>query len=370
MSPNNRSLELDFLRGIAIILVLFCHHWIGINALQNIGWIGVDLFFVLSGFLVSGLLFKEYKEFQKIMPLYFLIRRGFKIYPLFYTSILITYIYLTFSVPTLNYKGKIIFLLPEIFFYQNYVPTFWQHHWSLAVEEHFYIFLSILIFFLAKFKILPKQKFFFFLSVFIFVLCLVLRIWSNIYLLYSPNFTATHLRIDSLFFGVLISYFYNFNKPALKAFYERNKKLLPAFIVLPVIFAFSPSENFLTKTIGFTILYVSFGALLILMLFSRRFAQTLKKVFREPVYKAIAVIGFYSYSIYLFHFYLPKFLLGETYLHNNFSAWTLASFLVYFSGSIILGVVGSYLIEKPFLKLRDWYFPRRNREEIIFPPRD
>jgi len=81
-----RLSQIDFLRGIALILVLFRHHWVGIDALQHIGWIGVDLFFVLSGFLVSGLLFAEYKRFGSIKPLRFLVRRGFKIYPLFYLS--------------------------------------------------------------------------------------------------------------------------------------------------------------------------------------------------------------------------------------------------------------------------------------------
>ncbi len=60
-----RLKEIDFLRGIAVILVLFRHHWTT-NILQHAGWIGVDLFFVLSGFLVSGLLFAEYKKFGDI----------------------------------------------------------------------------------------------------------------------------------------------------------------------------------------------------------------------------------------------------------------------------------------------------------------
>ena len=62
MQTVNRLRELDFLRGIAIILVLF-RHQVLFDFLETMGWIGVDLFFVLSGFLVSGLLFKEYQKF-------------------------------------------------------------------------------------------------------------------------------------------------------------------------------------------------------------------------------------------------------------------------------------------------------------------
>ena len=59
-----RLRHLDFLRGLAVILVLFRHH-IFINNTHNAGWIGVDLFFVLSGFLVSGILFREYVQYKK-----------------------------------------------------------------------------------------------------------------------------------------------------------------------------------------------------------------------------------------------------------------------------------------------------------------
>jgi peptidoglycan/LPS O-acetylase OafA/YrhL len=89
MRQSPRLPEIDFLRGIAIVLVLLHHHWL-FDLPQRVGWAGVDLFFVLSGFLVSGLLFAEYKQFGGIKPFHFLIRRGFKIYPLFYLSLIFT----------------------------------------------------------------------------------------------------------------------------------------------------------------------------------------------------------------------------------------------------------------------------------------
>ena len=79
----SRLRELDFLRGIAILLVLLRHITL-FSFTTQMGWIGVDLFFVLSGFLVSGLLFKEYIQFGNIQPKLFLIRRGFKIYPIYF----------------------------------------------------------------------------------------------------------------------------------------------------------------------------------------------------------------------------------------------------------------------------------------------
>jgi peptidoglycan/LPS O-acetylase OafA/YrhL len=70
-----RLREIDFLRGVAIILVLLRHKFL-FPFTKNMGWIGVDLFFVISGFLVSGLLFKEYQKSGSIQPKRFLIRRG------------------------------------------------------------------------------------------------------------------------------------------------------------------------------------------------------------------------------------------------------------------------------------------------------
>ena len=88
IKKKTRLRELDFLRGIAILLVLLRHNYL-FDFTFKIGWIGVDLFFVLSGFLVSGLLFKEYLKFGNINPSLFLIRRGFKIYPIFYLTALL-----------------------------------------------------------------------------------------------------------------------------------------------------------------------------------------------------------------------------------------------------------------------------------------
>ncbi|MEK6578407.1 MAG: acyltransferase family protein, partial [Bdellovibrionota bacterium] len=92
--PNPRLIELDVLRTAAVLLVLIRHIQILypgdhtlvgriLEAFQRAGWIGVDLFFVLSGFLVSGLLFKEFQRFGEIKIISFLIRRALKIYPAF-----------------------------------------------------------------------------------------------------------------------------------------------------------------------------------------------------------------------------------------------------------------------------------------------
>src|SRR3989338_4897751 len=125
---GRRLAELDVLRGIAVLLVLGRHivqvpaGGIGLflmDVWQNCGWIGVDLFFVLSGFLVSGLLFSEYKLHGSIELSRFFIRRGLKIYPAYYLMGLASVVYFItfgFRVPPMN-------VISEALFIQNYTDV-------------------------------------------------------------------------------------------------------------------------------------------------------------------------------------------------------------------------------------------------------
>lgn len=85
-----RDVRLDCLRGIAVLMVLVHHSPTPLGGRLLAGWTGVDLFFVLSGFLVSGLLFKEHLATGRIHPWRFYLRRGFKIYPNFYVMLCLT----------------------------------------------------------------------------------------------------------------------------------------------------------------------------------------------------------------------------------------------------------------------------------------
>src|SRR4051812_19019380 len=102
---KERSRALDLLRGLSVLLIFgrhmdlcpievspwlhrFTYLW------ENGGWVGVDCFFVLSGFLVSGLLFCEFERHGNILPANFLVRRGFKIYPSFWLLMIFTLILL------------------------------------------------------------------------------------------------------------------------------------------------------------------------------------------------------------------------------------------------------------------------------------
>ena len=147
-----RNQNLDLLRTVAVTMVIIGHlpdapresfqlvRWVA-DWFRRYGSLGVDLFFVLSGFLVSGLLFREYLAKGRADVRRFLIRRGFKIYPAFYVYAVLTVVLRIRMGDSLTLRQ----VLSELLFVQNYGAHVWSHTWSLAVEEHFYLLLAALI---------------------------------------------------------------------------------------------------------------------------------------------------------------------------------------------------------------------------------
>ncbi len=202
---------LDVIRFLAVLLVLGSHlrmpdaspGWIA--AWNQGGWVGVELFFVLSGFLVSSILFREHQKTGSIRFRRFLVRRGLKIYPAFWLMMGTTLAFALVSRSPIEPNR----IWGEVLFVQNYLGSVWPHTWSLAVEEHFYLGLVVLFWYLTQrsrstpFDSLP------FVFLVITGLCHLFRIVDPYWMQDSVNARRgfwTHHRIDSLFFGVLIAY--------------------------------------------------------------------------------------------------------------------------------------------------------------------
>lgn len=366
-SKNERLRSLDFLRGVAILLVL-CRHQPVFEYLTNIGWIGVDLFFVLSGFFVSGLLFREYRQFGNIRPGLFLIRRGFKIYPMYYIFSVL------YIVPKLmNDDPNLKKMLADLFFLQNYISGwgyFFEPSWSLAVEEHFYFALALvlgLVFNKHLLKIISKSKIkgIGWVEIILFsimVICLTLRIRSNYYFQWqaTKNFTATHLRLDSLLAGVLVSYLYYFKNTYLRQFYQLHRKKLCVMAIAALLWTpfIPPVGNFFVMTIGFTLLYISFGILLLLFLMAPDVNMRLEAIFSKRIVDIVCKAGLCSYAIYIIHAFVNlmlSHLIAGFGLYNN----PVLNFIIANSLSILIGIGMTYTVERYFLSLRDKHYPVR-----------
>jgi peptidoglycan/LPS O-acetylase OafA/YrhL len=374
-----RSVGLDVMRFIAVMMVLYAHgtffdstknffnrapyqiHAL-LKASREGAWVCVDLFFVLSGFLISGLLFKELKKTGTVFIGRFLIRRGFKIYPAFWLMILVTVVGFWIQGSPVSLKT----LISELLFIQNYLPGpaptytsgFWGPTWSLAVEEHFYFMLAGFFYFLKKrstergLNIQAIPKLFFWVA----GGCLVARVITNLLIpLYTPATrfwfqSVTHVRMDSIFFGVLISYYWHNCWD--ESFKDRllSKRWLFAVagvvLLLPGMFITEPWA----RVVGFNCIYVGAGYLLLSLL-------SLDRSPANACVRLMAWLGKHSYSVYLWHMMAGFWLLPYIVLHSrNMAAWT-ANLLIYITLCWVVGVVMSELVEAPVLRVRDRFFP-------------
>lgn len=383
MTGKARNLRLDVLRGVAIVLVL-CSHMVVWNenaggaapfaqALQMGGWTGVDLFFVLSGFLIGGLLFKEIDRDGTLDVRRFLTRRAFKIWPAYFVFLGYTIVRSARHAPT-AWAG-IRPLLPNLIHLQNYLgtsdPTPYSHTWSLAVEEHFYLALPILLLALCRWR---KVSWVPAITLVIGVACLAMRLrnWGRQYEAVT-HYMPTHLRVDSLMFGVLLAYAYHL-RPAALAFVPRLRPILVLIGVALVAPMFTRwLSDPLAFTIGYTTNYLGMGCILIACVDAE--SGLVGRALAGPAGRVLAYIGFYSYSIYLWHMVAREQVLH--YLHSYDAHGAGAYFLMTAADIAIataLGVISAKLVEQPFLALRDRVFPSRTpagpvRKPVVPSPR-
>lgn len=320
--------------------------------LYRVGWTGVDLFFVLSGFLVGGLLFSERLRMGEVAVGRFLVRRGFKIYPAFWVMVAVTVAMAWFR----DEPVRPLAVVSELLFLQNYGPGLWVSTWSLAVEEHFYLLLAL------AFVLWGRGGFRFpagrvpALILIGMALVFIARCLTQWLVPQELKLTlwGSHIRLDGLMFGALLAYYHHHHRPALAAFVRRWRTplALAAAALLSTPFLADATGMFM-RTLGFTLIYLGYGAVLLLMVHGAALTAW--------PWRVMAFTGQHSYGIYLWH--LP---IGA-YLHEPIMAGRASdrgSLIIYLSLAIVGGIVLSRLIEVPFLHLRDRYFPARSSAAV------
>lgn len=353
---DHRVVDLDILRGVAVLMVMGPHLpaypvWAKVG-----GW-GVILFFVLSGFLISNLLFTEYVRSLRIDLRRFYIRRALKVYPSFYFLSLATVLYcVTWRVPfTWQSLGG------ELTLTQNYMGGLWGHTWSLAVEEHFYLLLPLALMLMIR-TCPPRASNPFRCIPYVFGIlaigCLAARFdASRRYPIFnhSLHIARSHLCFDSLFFGVFLSYLHNFRPEVLRTLATRWRKpvfLLGTLAIMPCMIL--QPDNPITYTVGISLAYLSFGIILVLSLYK----ETLRTQASRGE-KAISWIGVYSYTIYLVHVPLAMIFAG-IYAKLNGAVNQYALHAIYCASTLLTGMMFSKLVELPFLRIRERLFPSRS----------
>jgi peptidoglycan/LPS O-acetylase OafA/YrhL len=362
--PSKRFFGLDFLRALSISLLLFSHSsWIynstGIlGKLQDAsGFLGVELFIVLSGFLIGGILYKQFlhENYSLKDARLFISRRLMRVLPSYYLAILIiTVIYLSFG-----------FSVSEVWRYplliQNFsspIPAFFSESWSLPVKEMGYIFVVILLLAISKlFTKSSKQVLFLTVVIGLIVFTFLSKLYydnnSSNLLMTNWSFEIRSVviyRLDSVLIGVLFGYSYH----NYKGFLISKRKLFSAVGILLFIVLFLCIMVFkirLTNASWFwNMLCLPMVSLAICMFIP--FLLSLETP-SQRIGNGVTFICKIAYSIYLIHYSIVLFLLKYFIDTSNFGLWQLNIFAILYV-SITVGV--SYLLytyfEKPINQFR------------------
>lgn len=344
--------NLDGLRAIAAITVFFNHfaptykHSIYQNnkvlqVLFEQFQHGVTLFFVLSGFVITRILINTKNNDDYFRRFYY--RRILRIFPLYYL-----YLFFHFFVlyPLINgYSPPFLHQLPTYLYLQNFDIFGWftvnspGHYWTLAVEEHFYLFWPLLIFFVNK-----KNFKYIFIILFVSIMILKYVMHTNGYFISQFTFT----RMDQLMMGGVLAFMeFNkfFNKPS-------NFKLIS---VLGIFFVLLLGAFFVNFTQDSTIMWVSKHTLIGLVLFSfigvLLFESKLNLINTILESRIFQYFGKISYGFYVWHFFCIKLLFHFC----NFNYFIL-DFILTFTFSTILAHISFHYFETYFLRLKDKKF--------------
>jgi peptidoglycan/LPS O-acetylase OafA/YrhL len=298
--------ELDTIRFISVTLVV-CHHLFFKNNsflawMHDYAWVGVDIFFTLSGFLITGLLMKELDKSGTIDLKKFWVKRMIRLWPCWLIALLISFIF-TYYFGQNN--PEIMGALKEKFWHYilhlgNYsyafygkLHTLFGHYWSLAVEEHFYLIWPMVM--LLVFK---KQKLKPLMLTLLLFLPYLLRVGHHHVGFTIDSITlSTHTRIDSIVWGCLLAYgFKNLKDLSVK----KEIVYTGAMFIL-----YALSLHYLTNNkaispwlseIGRTT--ISMASCLFIIIAMKGNNNGLRRVLRNPT---LSWLGIMSYGVYLFH---------------------------------------------------------------------
>ncbi|HKP46118.1 MAG TPA: acyltransferase, partial [Pyrinomonadaceae bacterium] len=370
---EKRVPELDGIRGLAIFLVLIWH-FVGItvygpglpNAISRVTsltWSGVDLFFVLSGFLIAGILIDNRGALNYFRAFY--IRRVCRIFPLYYAWLILILLGVLFvHVSTLDrFFNNFFPVASYLTFTQNFFIAKWTDFrtpllamtWSLAVEEQFYLLLPLTIF------LVPPRKLPAVLLTFI-VAAPVLR--TTLYFLYPNHYFAPHVlmpcRADSLLLGALLAY--GVRKPdwfrRMQAWRFQIYALLAllfAVIVLFVTFDVTQGRS-LMNTIGLSVFALFYTAILTIIVTQKD--GLFAKIARWPT---LRFLGKLAYGLYIFNLgaltVSHRFFLDQEPEANSWAGRAVTAFAI--AVTFAAAMTSWHLLEQPILKLGHRFKYRR-----------
>lgn len=342
---------LDGFRGTAIVLVLLFHLF-PFYKMFAFGWMGVDLFFVLSGLLITGILIDSKGE-----PNYYtryLAKRVLRIFPLYYAFLVLFFIVF----PLVGLADQI----PDFSYLSDHQPWYWaylqnwlvlfdenfpqanflSHFWSLAIEEQFYVFWPLVVY------ITPRNRMLYVCLLFIMI-SLMLRITLIAFDVSTVKaYVFTFSRLDGHCIGAAIATMLRIPHLQEKLNHITKPVMITTAVLTLAVIGVGRSLSFAHPafaTVGYTVIDLFFGACMVFALSSHT-GNLIKAVAENFI---LVFFGKYSYGMYVYH--IPVYFLVQNYLNGIVDKPLIVSLLALF-GTIVAAMVSFHAFEKHFLKLK------------------
>jgi peptidoglycan/LPS O-acetylase OafA/YrhL len=354
-TSRRRVPQLDGIRGVAIVLVIWWHYVVVPNVdhphdaltgvLSRIGlltWSGVDLFFVLSGFLIGGILIDAKNTRRYFAPFY--VRRSFRILPVY-----LVVCALGIWAATMSPAAEAVVGTPmPMVLYATFTQNLWlAHHswdtwlsqtWSLAIEEQFYLTLPLVV------RLVPRPK----LPAAIAALALVCAAGRTLLYLHHGSgwenaaYVLTFCRGDSLLIGVLVAL--AVRAPRARRFLVERAWLLPAALLffgdgVAVFIAKAWTMDAPMSTFGYTWLALFYASLLLLAV-SRTNGWVARLLTAQP----LRFLGNRAYCLFLVH--MATFNLSSQLVNANGSEWSWSAALLGLALALGLAEISWRLLER------------------------
>jgi peptidoglycan/LPS O-acetylase OafA/YrhL len=339
--------SLNGLRALSIIIVVLSHlkeDILEIPFLSNIfkyltfltdGQLGVNIFFVISGFLITMLLIREENYTGKIDIIKFYLRRLFRIFPAYYFLLLVYAILCVFNVmdiPTSSWLSAISFTK-----YFNWdLDWYTRHAWSLSIEEHFYLLWPIIFIFSKRIRLA------FLFS--IIMICPIFRVYDSLHETWMNNLTIFQ-RLDSIALGCLVAIYYD----SLVKWIIKYKTVLITLSIFWILFypyitplntKYSLHLGWFTVPFGNSIGTLTNITISIILIYSMEIRTNY--FYRLLNCRPLNYIGLLSYSIYLWQ----QIFTSELFFGKPLFPFNLLLIVVF-------SLISYYFIEKPFLRYRN-----------------
>jgi len=372
MQKSQRNFGLDIIRSTAIVLVVISHasyilspitEPVFITAIRILGAIGVDLFFVLSGFLIGKIILKliENEQISFAHLFNFWKRRWLRTLPNYFLILLINIILAFYFADSLPKNISQYFIFTQNFNQPH--PDFFTEAWSLSIEEYAYLFLPLILFLCFSFfkKINKSQLFIWTAIISIFILGLIklnyfITADISTYKLWSLQFRKVVIyRIDAIYFGFVLIYFYKKNNP----FFIKHKLKISIFgfiIFLALHIAILAFQLLPQKQLWF---YVFVYLQSVIISLGLMFPYIISITSKGYTKKFIEFISKRSYAIYLINYSIVYLSIQRFVNINELSFYQKIILILFFLLiTLLLSEILYRYFENPILKFRNRKFPK------------